>query len=196
MGSENSFYDIKVFVYFAGPDVFEPDWAARQNIIKILCDDTLYFKGVKLVPLIPVDGAGKTAKEICEGNLALIDKADAVVANLSPFRGAEPDSGTVFEVSRAVAAGKIVVGYSSDLRPYPQIVESFQGPVTKKADGMMYDSQNRFIENFGSPINLMLSQTMPELQKDIVGALIEVAKEAVIRGRKAKDSPNKGREGR
>ena len=37
-----------------------------------------------------------------------------MLANLEPFRGSEPDSGTAFEVGYALALGKPVYAYLSD----------------------------------------------------------------------------------
>jgi nucleoside deoxyribosyltransferase len=50
-----------------------------------------------------------TAQWIYEANVALIRRADIVMANLDDFRGpGEPDSGTAFEVGFAVALQKPV----------------------------------------------------------------------------------------
>lgn len=52
-----------------------------------------------------------TARWIYRADVGLLDAADAVLANLDFFRGAEPDSGTCFEVGYAIARGKPVYGY-------------------------------------------------------------------------------------
>ena len=57
-----------------------------------------------------------TAEGIYRANIGLIAEADALLANLNPFRGTEPDSGTVFEIGYAIALGKRVVGYLEDAR--------------------------------------------------------------------------------
>ncbi|WP_281078175.1 nucleoside 2-deoxyribosyltransferase [Variovorax paradoxus] len=89
-------------IYFAGPDIFEVD--ARERLGRLQALATAHG----LQGLVPVDEAGDderaaNAARICLANLALLRQADAVVANLRPFRGLEPDSGTVFEVGFAVA---------------------------------------------------------------------------------------------
>jgi nucleoside 2-deoxyribosyltransferase len=43
--------------------------------------------------------------------------ADAIVANLTPFRGPSADPGTVFELAWMLARGKHAFGYSADPRP-------------------------------------------------------------------------------
>ena len=51
------------------------------------------------------------AEHIFTSNVAKLSEADGVIANLAPFRGHEPDSGTVFEVGYAIARGIPVIGY-------------------------------------------------------------------------------------
>ncbi len=99
-------------VYFAGPDVFRPDAAAHFQGLVQACA-ALALEGVR-----PFDGTAEAApadedlpRVIYDENMRLLRSADGVIANLTPFRGAEPDSGTVFEVGVAVALGLPVVAY-------------------------------------------------------------------------------------
>ena len=90
-------------LYLAGPDVFRPQPAAYGEALKALC---AAFGFTGLYPLdntIAPQGDGpSTAAEIYRQNVALIDSADAVLANVADFRGYEPDSGTCFAMpSRA-----------------------------------------------------------------------------------------------
>ena len=75
-------------IYLAGFDVFAPDAVQRGAKMKMMCAE----KG--FVGLYPFDNEADAAQEIFAGNCGLIDGADIVIANLNPFRGAEPDSGT------------------------------------------------------------------------------------------------------
>lgn len=68
-------------------------------------------------------------RKICECNLALIRKAQMVVANLNPFRGTEPDSGTVFELGYGFALGKKVWGYVSSSESLLERVSRFENQV-------------------------------------------------------------------
>ncbi len=52
--------------------------------------------------------------EIGEGNVAAIDRCDAVLAILD---GVDVDSGTASEIGYAFAKGKRIVGYRGDFRP-------------------------------------------------------------------------------
>src|SRR3546814_11204941 len=65
---------------------------------------------------------------IYRANIALIQKADLVAANMNAFRGAEPDSGTAFEVGYAVALGKPVWAYTADSRPPVQQIPAIRQP--------------------------------------------------------------------
>ena len=74
-----------------------------------------------------------------------------MLANLNPFRGSEPDSGTVFEVGYAIALGKRVVGYLEDARSQ---TEKLAGG--DRCKGRIVDHNGFSIEDFGLSVNLML----------------------------------------
>lgn len=160
-------------VYFAGPDVFFRDGAAIFQRLKTSCT-ALGMAGME-----PFDGqldiaAGETpdafARRIYEGNVARIRACDGVIANLGPFRGLEPDSGTVFEVGFAIALGKPVVGYHVSHEPYAARVAR-QMTCTTDADGTVREAGNgSMVEGLGQRINLMLSQSI-ELADDAEAAL-------------------------
>lgn len=136
-------------IYLAGPDVFRPDAIERGARLKRLCAEHglegLYPLDNRLPPGLTPAAA---ARWILEANIALLRSADAVLANLEPFRGLEPDSGTVFEVGMAVALGKPVWACfdpAGDLR----------AQVPHGADGR--DARGWLVEDFGLPRNLMLA---------------------------------------
>src|SRR5277367_2337334 len=100
-------------LYLAGPDVFLPDAVEIGKTKRELC------RRYGFVGLFPLDNELSPAagvplsKAIFEGNIAMLSEADAVVANLTPFRGVSADVGTVFEVGYGFALGKKVYGYSN-----------------------------------------------------------------------------------
>ena len=109
-------------IYLAGPDVFRPDAEAHGETLKALCAE---FGFVGLYPLdhaLPADIREPAAQAawIYRANVGLIERADCVLANLEPFRGSEPDSGTAFEVGYALALGKPVYAYLSDAGAYAE----------------------------------------------------------------------------
>ena len=152
-------------LYIAGPDVFRPDASAWAADVRALCRDGGHEA------LIPLDGAEAGAEGIYRNNLRLIEAADAVLANLNPFRGAEPDSGTCVEVGYALALGKLVIGYADSLLPLRQRLAA-NGP---GADGRYRDAEGRAVEDFGLPLNLMLAVPVRLEQGGIAAALRALA---------------------
>ncbi len=148
-------------LYIAGPDVFRPDAAEWAETVRSLC------RGKGHEALIPLDGSQTRADDIYRSNLSLIGDADAVLANLNPFRGTEPDSGTCVEIGYALALGKPVIGYADTLAPMRDRL-SAQGP---GSDGRYRDGQGWIVEDFGLSLNLMLSVPLPLKQGGIEVAL-------------------------
>ena len=140
-------------IYLAGPDVFEADAIAQGKQLKILC---LKYGFEGLFPLDNEIAGGttpyETAKTIREANIKLIETCDIVMANLNPFRGLEPDSGTVYEVGYAAALGKKVYAYASDLRPMLERVREKQ----MLAEDAELCQEGKIIEDFGLSHNLMM----------------------------------------
>lgn len=142
-------------IYLAGPDVFRPDVDAWAESARAVC------RRHGFEPLLPIDHGETTPERIFQANLNLIRKAQIVVANLDPFRGPEPDSGTAFEVGYALALGKKVCGYVTHLDTLARRVEIAEGrtkPVEPDGDRLI-DRQGLLIENYGLPCNLMLAMS-------------------------------------
>ncbi len=149
-------------LYLAGPDVFRPDAAAWAARVEELC------RGAGHEAMIPLDDeAPATAAAIYRSNLQRIAAADAVLANLNPFRGDEPDSGTCVEIGYALALGKRVIGYADDLRPLRERLLA-SGP---GSDGRWRDAAGHVVEDFGLPLNLMLAVPLPLVQGGVAAAL-------------------------
>jgi nucleoside 2-deoxyribosyltransferase len=162
-------------IYLAGFDVFRPDAAAHGEYLKALCRE----RG--LTGLYPSDGAlpaalsaQDAARWICDANLASIRAADAVMANLNDFRGAgEPDAGTAFEVGFAVALGKPVWGYRLDE------LSLVSRAAVRMENNAAFCPRGFIVEDFGLPLNLMLSCTV----KLVVGdarACLDAIREALL----------------
>ncbi len=139
-------------IYLAGFDVFRQDAIAHGQHLQQLCAE-YGFKG-----LYPLDNAAPSnlrgellAQWIYQANIALIEQADAVIANLNPFRGHEPDSGTVFEVGYAIARRKVVAVYTEQQ-------EQLICQIPNQEQGMLaLDEQGFVVEDFGLNLNLMLA---------------------------------------
>jgi nucleoside 2-deoxyribosyltransferase len=140
-------------IYLAGPDVFRPDAFEWADTVRELC------RSYGFEPLLPVDHDETVPDRIFQANINLIRKAQVVAANLDPFRGPEPDSGTAFELGYALALGKKICGYVTRLESVAERVAntdhvSKSPPVHGE---LLRDSMGMTVENFGLPLNLMLS---------------------------------------
>lgn len=153
-------------LYLAGPDVFRPDAPQWAEAVRVLCRQAGHEA------LIPFDGMRTTAVDIYHNNLQLIGEADVMLANLNPFRGAEPDSGTCVEIGYALALGKPVIGYADGLTAMRDRLHA-AGP---GADGLWRDAAGWVVEDFGQPLNLMLSVPVKLEQGGIEAALRAVSR--------------------
>lgn len=145
-------------IYLAGPDLFFEDRDARYAHLRAACADA----GLEAVA--PTDGLEvhtegplSVAEQIYQHNLRLLRDCDGVLVNLSPFRGVEPDSGSVFEAAFATAIGKPVAAWIGD-HWNTQERSAVLRKVWRDADGRVRDKlDGGLVEDFGLPANLMLS---------------------------------------
>lgn len=155
-------------VYLAGPGVFYPDAQSLAQTQKAVC--CLYG----FTPLHPADlpAESPSATMIYRSNVDMIRRADALLADLDPFRGPEADPGTAFEIGFAVALGKPVVGYLSSSATAKERVARWYGPVARcprVVDQVVWrDRDENLIEDFGHPVNLMLAEACATI---VVGGL-------------------------
>src|SRR4030088_1032499 len=124
-------------IYLAGPDVFLPDAVDIGRRKAELC------RRHGLTGLYPLDNSVELAArdaslKIFRGNEAMMNDSDAVIANLTPFRGPSADAGTVYELGYMAGRGKFCLAYSNDPAVYVERVKRF-GAVTKSADGHLID---------------------------------------------------------
>jgi len=158
-------------VYLAGPDVFAQDALERAEQHKSLC------RAHGFEPLHPVDQHETTAQSIYQKNIDLIQEADALIANGNSFRGAEPDSGTAFEIGYAVALQKPVIIYLDEIRPLHKTVEKFYGPVYyDQVRKQWVDQTGAMVEDFNLPLNLMLAVSCEIVSGSLLEALYALQK--------------------
>ena len=158
-------------VYLAGPEVFLTDSIEIGRKKKELCEK---YGFIGLYPLdneIDMDGIPKESigLKISHANEALILSADAVIANLTPFRGASADVGTVYEVGMAKGLCKVILGYTHDERQFLQRNIDELSNVSDK-DGQYKDQNNMVIEDFDLVDNLMIDGgvTYPIIQSYVL----------------------------
>src|SRR3569623_2004801 len=104
---------MSVKVYLAGPEVFLPN--AREQLDRKIA----LTRAAGLVPVSPGDLTIPRHEDPHEQGLAIyrIDEqvmlsADAIIANLTPFRGHSADPGTVFELGFMCGQGKPAFAYT------------------------------------------------------------------------------------
>jgi nucleoside 2-deoxyribosyltransferase len=141
-------------IYLAGPDVFLPD---AIDIGRRKADICARHHLVGLYPMDnAIDVAAKEASlQIFRGNEAMMNEADAVIANLTPFRGPSADAGTVYELGYMAGRGKLLFAYSNDPTIYAERVARSR-QVAKSPSGSLIDRDGLAVEDFGLSDNLMM----------------------------------------
>jgi nucleoside 2-deoxyribosyltransferase len=145
-------------IYLAGPDVFLPDaLEVGQRKVEICARHGL-------IGLYPLDNtvnlsAADASLNIFRGNEAMMDAADAIIANLTPFRGPGADAGTVYELGYMAGRGRLCLGYSNDPTVYAERVARTDR-VSHLSDGRLIDSQGLTVEDFRLSDNLMMMHAL------------------------------------
>ena len=147
-------------VYLAGPDVHYPDaddLIARKRLICVSGEVEARLAGDD----VTLSGrAGELqARETYAGALANLRACDAVIANLTPWRGPGCDPATAFEVGFASALGKPVLAYlnlddEADAE-YRARVEAWIG-ATPDAKGVWRDANGCSVEDLDLPESALL----------------------------------------
>lgn len=137
-------------VYLAGPDVFLPDPAARGEALKRVVAE---FGLIGVFPLdappSPPDPGLAEGYRIAAANEAHIASCQALIANLTPFRGPSADAGTVFELGFARARGLRLWGWSNVATPFATRTRAWAGGGARDRAGML-------VEDFCPTDNLMI----------------------------------------
>jgi nucleoside 2-deoxyribosyltransferase len=147
-------------VYLSGPERWSPDAAdlmVRQRQACEAAGVTPLFAGD--TPLVEREGSEAMARETYAAALGSLRQADAVIVNLTPWRGPSAHPTAIFEAGFASALGKPVFAYMNvadeDDAEYAVRVDSLIGS-TLGEDGVARDVDGCEIEDFGLPETLML----------------------------------------
>ena len=165
--------------YLAGTEIFYPNTLETQEKYHKLCEKYGIIGYYPSDPP-PVDEfKDYVAKDDSPHEMELqcfihdanhIRRSDIIIANLNPYRGEEPDSGTAVECGIAYGLGLRCFAFLDDARPR---VERFKGVKKTREDGTVTDKDGRSIEDFNRPLNLMFSEftvfegTMEEALKGV-----------------------------
>jgi nucleoside 2-deoxyribosyltransferase len=144
-------------IYLAGPDVFLPDAVEIGKRKAEICARH------GLSGIYPLDNAidrsaSDVSLRIFKGNQAMMDEADAIIANLTPFRGPGADPGTVYELGYMAGRGKLCLGYSNDPASYVDRVRRFTS--VSPSGGRLVDADGLTVEDFGLNDNLMMMHAL------------------------------------
>lgn len=137
-------------IYLAGPEVFFP---AKEHQA-IVAEKKRLLREARLEGVDPLDNelafsedAAKPDQghQIYQANRELMDSCDAIIANLTPFRGISADPGTVFETGYMIGQGKPAFGFTLDSRHYQE-----------RTGASDLDELGHSIEDFEMSDNLMI----------------------------------------
>ena len=145
-------------LYLAGPEVFLPD-ARRALDAKADMARAYGFE-----PIMPGDIAiepAPTRREfglrISEVDERMMNSADGIIANLTPFRGISADVGTAFELGYMCAQGKIVTAYTNIADGhFERSMRFYGGDAVKGDDGRWRGPDGIALEDVDMIDNLML----------------------------------------
>ena len=159
------------YIYLAGPEVFLPKPVKagedKKDLIKHLNEQ--HDWPFRLVGLYPLDNEipdfkpdRDTGLRIYQANLALMEKAHFISANMVRFRGPSMDVGTAFEMGYMRGAGKPVFAYY-DAEPFygesePPGLYAARVATYYKLDptNSQVDIDGQSVENFAMADNLMM----------------------------------------
>src|SRR5260370_3515821 len=143
----------RMTIFLAGPDVFLPDAVDIGRRKVELC------RRHGLIGLYALDNAldlaaNDASLRIFRGLETMMIEADAIIANLTPFRGPGADPGTVCELGYIAGLGKLWLGYSNDPSTYAERVRKFTN--VNAHDGRLVDALGVICADFGLSDNLII----------------------------------------
>jgi len=146
-------------VYLAGPGVFRPDAGEFGRKLKKKC------ARAGLLGCFPLDGEARgvtpeeTATAIYRANVKLLETAQAIVADISPFRGPNMDPGTAWEIGYGIAKGLPVFAWSDDFSIlFDRTRRQYAG--SPKSG---HDHNGWLIEDFQLVENLMIARSVTSI---------------------------------
>jgi nucleoside 2-deoxyribosyltransferase len=133
--------------YLAGPDVFLPNAVAHAARKVEICQRL----GLRALPPLnqDVETAAKALdvwQAIYKKDIAMMERCDIIIANLTPFGGASADAGTLIEVGWFLGKGRPIFGYSNSSESFEQRMQRQFGE----------GHADLGIEGFHLPDNLMI----------------------------------------
>jgi nucleoside 2-deoxyribosyltransferase len=141
-----------ITAYLAGPDVFLPNAVAHAEAKIAIC--ARY--GIQGLPPLNEDIAALASMSEAQAGLAIfakdvemMERAEIVIANLTPFRGASADSGTLVEIGWFLGRGRPIFGYSNTATLFAERSRAQAAAMPDPMPGLA-------VEGFGLADNLMI----------------------------------------
>jgi nucleoside 2-deoxyribosyltransferase len=148
-------------VYLAGPEVFlanAPDIGVRKRAICERHGLVGVFPGDEEDPCDPALPPAEQGLAISRAMERVMRVCDAMIVNLTPFRGPSADVGSAYEMGFMRALGRPIFAYSNDGRSFLDRIASFcGGGVRTRSTGGHEDADGMAIEPFALHDNLMLA---------------------------------------
>lgn len=161
-------------IYLAGPEVFLRD-PKEMGDAKIAICHVHGLEGRFPVDIPETEGESPQDRgyAIFRANQALMRECDAMIANLTPFRGPGMDVGTAFEIGFMRGLGKLVFGYSNTQLPLFERTLKFDRKGFRRrkggGPGMAFEDHDQLgVEQFGFIENLMIDGALNECGAQIV----------------------------
>ena len=148
-------------IYLAGPEVFLSNAREIGACKRAICEQH------GLLGVFPTDeeGACDPASSRPDQGLAIsramervTRTCEAMIVNITPFRGPSADVGSAYEMGFMRALGRPIFAYSNDDRPFLDRVAAFCGGTLRvRPTGEYEDPDGMAIEAFALHDNLMLA---------------------------------------
>lgn len=129
--------------YLAGPDVFLADADAHAARKRAICA----AHGIE--GLAPLNENLADWRAIFAKDVAMMEAADIVIANLTPFRGPSADAGTLVELGWFLGRGKPIFAYSNVRAGFAERSRRHVAAISDALPGLA-------VEGFGLADNLMI----------------------------------------
>ena len=159
-------------IYLAGPEVFLPNAEEIGNLKRDICRAWGHIGVFPLDNTVVMDYGTDPkifAFEIYKQNIRTMNRCDAVIANMTPFRGISMDVGTAFEMGYMAGCEKPVLAYSNVVEKYiDRVKRTLYAPSGTDENGAYRDLHGMLIEDFGLHDNLMLEGAIDEGSIELV----------------------------
>jgi nucleoside 2-deoxyribosyltransferase len=140
-------------VYLAGPGVFRSDAKQYGASLREKCRHSGLIGYFPLDNEVSVDAPKQMALTIYNANIEMINSTQAIVADISPFRGPNMDPGTAWEIGYGIARGLPVFGWTADLTALVDRTQRHEGHRNA------VDKSGCTIKDFGLIENLMIANS-------------------------------------